>query len=114
MNRTILTAGVITGITIILSMNMIPANADKPENSCVWLYDQETVACAKELADVQHILFNIAPTPIPSQNPSCHYSVHELADFWIFQGRHGPTDNAKFDCGRGFLIDKDSVIVRGK
>ena len=114
MNREIIAASIIVGAAVMLSMSMISANADKLENSCVWLFDQETVACAKELADGQHILFNIAPTPLPPQNPSCHYSVDDFGDFWIFQGRHGPTDNAKFDCGRGFLIDKDSVIVRGK
>ena len=114
MNRAILAGSVIVGVTVMLSMSMISANADKPENFCAWLFDQKTVACAKELVDGQHILFNIASTPLPPQNPACHYSVHDNVDSWIFQGRHGPTDNPKFDCGRGFLFEKDFVTIRGK
>ena len=107
-------ATLIAGFVIMISTSINAVDAEKLDNVCIWLYDQETVACKKELVDGQHILFNIEPAPIPSQNPSCHYSVHELQDFWIFQGRHGPTNNDKFDCERGFLIDKDSVTIRSK
>ena len=114
MNRTIIAGTVIIGVAVMLSMSMMPANADKPENSCVWHKSPSTVVCAKELEAGQHILFKTIPESDHSLNPACHHSVHDETDFWIIQGRHGPTDNDKFDCGQGFKIKKDSVTVRGK
>jgi len=111
MNKTILSVSIMAGITVMLSMSVIPANATSPDNVCVGT-EQKGLKCANDLAVGQHVLLNLEPIKEIRENAStagCHYNVNETAvfgvEYWLFFLDDGPKN-----CENFFAIVKSFVF----
>ncbi len=110
MNQAIVTGGVIIGIAVLLSMNVIPVQADPPENVCNEHRIQSGGAiwrCAQDLDFEQHIAVN---SKIQDSRPHCHYEVAGFFNGWILEYEHGSTNN--FEC-QNLIVIVDPHVGRG-
>jgi hypothetical protein len=116
MNREILAGSVIVGIAVMLSMSMMPANAEKADNKCI-SNAAFGIICDIQLAVGQHIQIITEASTHSHNSAGCHYEVGdfqyeipgtgEIIDFWTFGKVHGPEN-----CDGQFLIQKSSVGVK--
>ena len=114
MNLAILAGSVIIGVTVMLSLSMIPADADRVDNNC--LYDDEEIIlyCRTALSDGQHTTVNILKFDIEkNRNPGCHYEVKFFSGDWFFTIDHEPAPKPEDKCEGGWVFDPRSVVIRG-
>ncbi len=110
MNRVIINGGVILGIAVLLSMNVLPVQADPPQNVCNDHRTQSGGAiwqCAQDLEEGQHVAVN---SKIQDSRPHCHYEVAGFFIGWILEFEHGSTNN--FECPDQIVI-VDPHVGRG-
>ncbi len=99
----------ITGIAVMLSMSMMPANALPVQNVCVAAADF-TISCTAAPFSGQHVMFIAEPADrINFPTAGCHYQVADLdVDFWLFIYQHGPAK-----CAFSIGIPRASISVVG-
>ena len=98
----------IAGITVMLSMTMMPANALPTQNVCVAAADF-SILCTAAPFPGQHVMFIAEPadrTNFPTAG--CHYEVFDSGSLWIFAFQHGPAK-----CAFNVAISKASISVVG-
>ena len=110
MNRVIINGGVILGIAVLLSMNVLPVQADPPQNVCNDHRTQSGGAiwqCAQDLEIGQHVAVN---SKIQDSRPHCHYEVAGFFNGRILEYEHGSTNN--FECPN-LIVIVDPHVGRG-
>ena len=82
---------VIAGIAVMLSMSMMPANADPVENICLVLELDISTLCTTAPFEGQRamVISEKARGPtVPSAG--CHYVIVDATSHWVFVFEHGP------------------------
>jgi len=106
MNRAIL-GSVIVGIAVMMSMNMMPANAVSPDNVCVQNFKSAKVVCRILPMDNQHVVLVLQQKEDAS---GCHFNLSTFDTIlWRFTLDHGGPEG----CLSFFDILKEDVSVRG-
>jgi len=104
LNRAILAGSVIVGIAVMLSMSMMPANADSVDNVCIRTVNTSPFfICQFEVEAGQHAILIFQGNP----TSGCHYTVSDENPFWKFTRDHGRQNCV--DVRIGF----DLIVVRG-
>ena len=114
MNRTLIAGSVIIGVAVMLSMSMIPAEADRVDNNCRYEDEGIILYCRKALSDGQHATVNMLNFDIyANRNPGCHYDVKFFSGNWFFTINHEPAPHPEDKCKGGWVFDPRSVVIRG-
>jgi len=107
LNRAILAGSVIVGFAVMLSMSVIPAQADPPENVCIQHNRGPSELfwrCAQALEIPQHVAVG---SKLFNSSPDCHYLVvGEFNGVWELVLDHGPENK---ECS-SFVVVVDPFI----
>jgi len=90
-----------------LSMSMMPADADPPENICVEETSTAVLNCKSAVVAGQHAIL-IRAHETGEKTAGCHFVVSDGNPFWRFNLDHGPEK-----CPNLSTIIKSNVSVRG-